>query len=59
MYDENDRLTGNYGWVEEDSVWLVEAKGELVVRLKLVDGDSAFGYIDITRQHLEDFFIRQ
>lgn len=52
-YDEEERITENYGTVRKGSVWeLGTHRGEQPIRLHLRAGESDFSYIDISVETL-------
>lgn len=60
MYDEWENPTDDYHTVHIGSIYEYEPdySGESDVRMYLEDGDDDFGYIDITFEHLEEYFER-
>lgn len=60
LYDEWECPTDDYSTVHVGSVYEYEPdySGESDVRMYLEDGDDDFGYIDITFEHLEEYFER-
>ena len=60
MYDENESPTDDYHTVHTGSIYEYEEgyEGESDIRLYLEYGDDDFSYIDITLEHLVEYFKR-
>lgn len=60
LYDEDDCPTDKYITINKGSIYEYTQGyvGESDIRMYLEDGDDDCGYLDITYQHLQEYFVR-